>query len=309
MLNSLLVLLHNNRVKNQQSQSEKDLKLMNYQKAFIGFLLFVPVLAWSDMMLQKFPLAEIVGQEDRELSEYRFVTGKLSSIGALVRTEKAVMIAGTLNKRTYEIPRVHKTKEIIEHYQVQLQKLKANRLFYCEGRNCGRSNDWANEIFKERILYGPDRYQYYLAATFNHEGRHYAVVVYTIRRGNQRVYAHVEQVELDEPVSADEQASDGFLVAEEDISGLRETKGRLQAWLTTASRQEEPTVTIVTYSNKPNRSSAENLKHAASLGRTLKVYLARELLSEERIQVINLGSFAPQSRFAQHDSFLELYVN
>lgn len=275
----------------------------------LATLLLSARLTFADSELEKFPLATIVEEEKKVMPEYRFVTGKLSSIGALVRTEQESIVSGKLVKGTYEIPRVHKTQEVMEHYQAQLQGLKASTLFFCEGRDCGRSNDWANEIFNERILYGPDRYQYYLAATFQKASKHYAVAVYTIRRGNQRVYAHVEQLELDEPFGADDQESGVFLVTEEDLSSLRELKVRLEEWLAVESANEDPVITLVTYSRYSNKSRKENYLHAASIGKTLNVYLAREVLPEKNIKLINVGPYAPGARFAKHDSFLELFVD
>ena len=277
-------------------------------RTFFLVLLLAPQTAWSEMILTPFPLSKIVDEYRGEIPEYRFVTGKVSSIGARVRTEHEYIIAGQQIKKTYEIPRVHTTREVMQHYQAQLQNLAAEKLFYCEGRDCGRSNDWANEIFRERILFGPDRFQHYLASTFTKDGRHYASVVYTIRRGNQRVYAHVEQIELASQLLKEGQSAGILVVSEEELSKTASLKSRLQNWFAEQQIGAERRVTLVTYSRRSDKASAENIEHAIDLGRSLKTYIGRELLPEDSIRVINVGPFAPAERFQQHVSFVELFV-
>jgi hypothetical protein len=280
-----------------------------FSRVCIVFLL-LPALVHAEMVLKAFPLAKIVEQQQEEVPEYRFVTGQVSSIGAQVRTDQAFIVAGKLTKVTYEIPRVHKTLEIMQYYQTQFQNLRAKTLFYCEGLNCGSSNDWANEIFRERILYGPDRFQFYIATTFALEGRQFAVAVYTTRRGNQRVYAHVEQIELVEKLAIDRQVASILLVSEKELSTLGLLKNRLEDWLAKEREVDDAAVTvaIVSYCRRPNKSSVENLKHAEDLGATLKTYLVREMLPEKSVQVIAVGPFAPPDRFSKHESFMELFV-
>jgi len=268
----------------------------------------VPAYVYGEMILQPFPFAEIVEQSSQDIPEYRFVTGKVSSIGALVRTEEEQIISGKLIKKTYEIPRVHTTREVMQYYQAQLQRLNANKLFYCEARNCGRSNDWANGIFGERILFGPDRFQYYLASTFVSDGRQYASVVYTIRRGNQRVYAHVEQIELAEKLDTTKSPAGILVVSEEEIGLSGALKDRIQDWLSRQQAGEDPVITLVVYSRRSDKSAAENSAHASSLGRALKAYLNREFVSDEALQVIVVGPYASPEQFSQDDSFVEMFV-
>ncbi len=277
------------------------------------FVLFGSLLitSWShaELLLPQFPLSEVVEQSRQSIPEHRFVTGKVSSIGSLVRTESEKILAGDVIRVTYEIPRVHTTQEVAAHYQAVLQRLGASTLFYCEGRDCGRSNDWANEIFQERILFGPDRFQYYIATTFEHDNNYYAAVIYATRRGNQRVYAHVEQIRMDQPLDQEGRDKNLFLILEEDLESLRELQDRLERWVEQQELgDEKPAVHLVAYSRKAGKSASENLEHAADLGHTMKVYLARQMFDEDRISLINVGPFAGSSRFARKDSYLELFL-
>ena len=69
------------------------------------------------------------------------------------------------------------------------------KLFSCIGRECGSSNYWANDIFGNRILYGPERNQYYSVFDAANEGREDFIAMYIITRGNRRVYAYFEFIE------------------------------------------------------------------------------------------------------------------
>jgi len=93
--------------------------------------------------------------------------------------------------------------------------LGGESLFSCEGRDCGRSNHWANYIFKQAILFGPDKNQFYIAV--NHDD--HLVGVYIIERGNKRVYAHLVVLEPSEPIAiagnqilTEHLAADGYTV-------------------------------------------------------------------------------------------------
>jgi hypothetical protein len=77
---------------------------------------------------------------------------------------------------------------VISHYR---EVLGGDVLFQCGGRDCGRSNDWANQVFEQAILYGPDSNQYYAAF----ERQDLLVALYGIERGNKRVYAHLRFLE------------------------------------------------------------------------------------------------------------------
>ena len=69
-------------------------------------------------------------------------------------------------------------------------------LYSCGGRECGSSNYWANDIFRNRILYGPERNQYFIAFRANpalEESPYFSV--YIITRVNRKIYAYIEIVE------------------------------------------------------------------------------------------------------------------
>lgn len=83
--------------------------------------------------------------------------------------------------------------------------------FTRQGRGCGSSNYWANEIFDNRILYGPVQNQRYLAATFETgvpgDSQIGYAALYVVRRANQRLYAHLDLLALTGRIAEEQRAA------------------------------------------------------------------------------------------------------
>ncbi len=166
----------------------------------------------------RFPRAWIVNYEqDGNASPREFIVSAVEKIRRELRIDQKLRIAATEERVTYQIPSGTPLGEVIEHYQ---RALGPTALFECRGRDCGRSNGWANQVFGLAVLFGPDRNQFYIAAELG--GR--LISAYVIERGNRRVYAHVEVLHPIEAIEAmtnaqltEDLAGDGFAV----IDGVR----------------------------------------------------------------------------------------
>ena len=176
-----------------------------------SFLLLIPMLlaaglpAWSadvagsadPLGLARMPHSWIVGYErDDSLLPREYALGRVDKTRRNVRVEHEVRAAAKREWATYEMPAGTQPDEVIEHY---LGVLDTEPLFSCRGRDCGRSNLWANEIFKRAILYGPDANQFYFAG----ERDDALVALYVIQRGNRRVYAHLEVLRPERQVAVE----------------------------------------------------------------------------------------------------------
>jgi hypothetical protein len=165
--------------------------------------------------LERFPHAWIVNYErDDELLPRDFIVSRVDKTHRDVRAERKVRTDARLEATTYRIPEGIPRQEVIAHY---VSALGNGSLFSCEGRDCGRSNHWANYIFKQAMLFGPDKNQFYIAA--NHA--EHLVGVYVVERGNKRVYAHVLALKPVKPVAVAENeilterlAGEGYAVVE-----------------------------------------------------------------------------------------------
>ena len=144
--------------------------------------------------LQRFPHSWIVDySNDTSVLAREFIISRVDKTRRDVRAENKIRTEARQQTATYRIPDGTPREEVIDHY---VGLLGSESLFSCEGRDCGRSNHWANYIFQQAQLYGPDTNQFYLAVE---RGSH-LIAVYVIQRGNKRVYAHVVVVDPDEPL-------------------------------------------------------------------------------------------------------------
>lgn len=149
------------------------------------------------LALARFPHSWIVDyQTDDEPLPREFIIGRVDKTRRAVRAERKVRTEARIESAIYEMPSGTPRQDVADHYAAQLG---GHTLFVCQGRDCGRSNEWANDIFGRAILYGPDSNQWYLAVDRDGD----LVSVYVIERGNKRVYAYVLAVKPLEPVTLD----------------------------------------------------------------------------------------------------------
>jgi hypothetical protein len=157
----------------------------------------------------------VVYERDDDLRNREFVVSRVDKTRRDVRVEREVRTLARLVSVTYEMPRNIRPEEVINHY---LNQFGAGEAFSCRGRACGRSNDWANHIFGQAILYGPDINQYYFAGELDDR----LLSLYVIQRGNKRVYAHLQVLTPEDPVAVDfnremvdQLSSTGFVTLED----------------------------------------------------------------------------------------------
>ena len=148
-------------------------------------------------LLSRFPDSVITSVEFDEDINYRLVLSSLQRTRGLVSSEISERLRGDVTKIVYEVSEEFNGQDVYDFFREQLQERNYEELFNCAGRECGSSNYWANDIFGNRILYGPERNQYYLAMrtdpTVESSAR---IALYIITRGNRRLYAYIEIVEV-----------------------------------------------------------------------------------------------------------------
>ncbi len=151
--------------------------------------------AQDPLNLPRVPDSWIVGYErDDSLKRREYALGRVDRTRRDVRVEHEVRTSASREWATYEMPSGTSTEEVIRHY---LTVLDIEPLFSCRGRDCGRSNLWANQIFNRAILYGPDANQFYFAGELEDA----LIALYVIERGNKRIYAHLEVLRPDRDVA------------------------------------------------------------------------------------------------------------
>jgi hypothetical protein len=134
--------------------------------------------------------AELDKQTAQTVRNYRFPLGAVVKINRDVRIDKEQQLSGQLTRTTWEMPKSFDPNELLERLRDQVISQKGEILFECEGRDCGTSNIWANDLFNNADLYGRDDYQRYFAAELDDQ----YLAAYAVRRGNRRVYLHLDQI-------------------------------------------------------------------------------------------------------------------
>jgi hypothetical protein len=174
-----------------------------HAKFCLGSLILAP-LALAESVpdrfsIEPFPGARVTQAKVLPQTEHAVVIGLVRKVNNRLRVEREIRATGELIRVTVEIPRVHSRTEGFEYVRDQLLARPHSMLYYCEGRECGASNLWANEVLDNSRLYGPQETQDYLTVRLDEDPQRF-VSVYAITGGNQRAYVHVDQFTPDEPV-------------------------------------------------------------------------------------------------------------
>ena len=159
-----------------------------------------PLGAAEKLVIDPFPRAEVARERVLENTEHTVVIGNIRRINNQLRAEREVQVEGQLIRTSWLIPAGHGAREAMYHAADQLQTRAHTTLFFCEGRECGSSSLWANQVLDYSRLYGPEDNQLYLALRLDEEPQRF-ISLYAITRGNQQVYLHMDQLTPLEPVT------------------------------------------------------------------------------------------------------------
>ena len=143
----------------------------------------------------RFPQAQIISFSTEVDAERLYPKSPLHRVSNQLRIEQSLQADGHLTALTYELPRGRLAREAFTQARQALLENGAQPLFWCEGRECGSSSQWANAIFANARLYGPDDQQDYLLVRLAEPASDNLIALYGITRGNRRAYLHVEQLQ------------------------------------------------------------------------------------------------------------------
>jgi len=159
----------------------------------IFLILFSTLSYGKEFPFFPFDQARIIEQEERQVLSYRLALGPYLKLQSRWQPEISKRLKGYLHRQTHELPAGFDESEIFQFYRDQLPENK-QVLFECKRRDCGESNNWANDHFRIKQLYGLDQYQFY--GVYQVGDRQY-ITLYTVRRGNRRVYTQIESLIAD----------------------------------------------------------------------------------------------------------------
>ena len=113
------------------------------------------------------------------------MTDRMKKVNGAVVSDGAQWLTGELERKLYLVSPGHSSESAYQFFLDQFQRQNISERFHCKSFSCGPSNYWANEVFNIARLYGQDRQQHYFIG--EKDGRYYSV--YTVKRGNGRIYA------------------------------------------------------------------------------------------------------------------------
>ncbi|HCP54842.1 MAG TPA: DUF4892 domain-containing protein [Pseudomonas sp.] len=143
-------------------------------------------------ILPRFAGSKIVNFDEEAEQERIYPQGSIRRISGRLRYENSIEATGTRIALTYQLPSTHSSDEVFNKAREDVLKQGSELLYWCQGRDCGASSLWANSVFGESGLYGPDDQQAYALLKLAAPQDNQLVALYSITRGNRRAYLHAE---------------------------------------------------------------------------------------------------------------------
>ncbi|MDO9317191.1 MAG: DUF4892 domain-containing protein [Gammaproteobacteria bacterium] len=261
--------------------------------------------------ISRFSGARIVDYREVGDTNYRLALGRLQRVNGRVMAGREERIQGALTRITYEIPPGYSGADVFARLSTQLLAEGGEELYRCQGRACGSSNFWANDIFANRVLYGPETDQFYLASTRAAEVESPGIytALYVITRGNRTVLAHLDILALSgashsEHLSAQVSTSEALLTRlQQDgvvvVPGLQFDgqdqlidEGGLALLVETLLNNPQLSVYVVAHLRAEGSLDAqvERSRHRAAL---ITTQLSEAGIAAERMSAQGVGPLAP----------------
>lgn len=257
-------------------------------------------------LIEPYPRAEVVETAERKVVDYRMATGAARRVDGNWAPERELRKAGELSKVTMQIPGGHGPEEVFDYYRQRLATWDARALFLCNQRNCGSSNSWANDLFEVKQLYGLDQHQYYgIFELVDDEDELSYLALYTVRRGNQRIYAHLELLETQQGSTAGIAPNPNAIVQQLNEQGYYSVSG-LQLENTQLVFQQDHIESLAQAIRSNRRLSlrivghdyrggslSEERERSEAYARQLAEKLVATGVQEDRLEAHGVGSLVP----------------
>lgn len=296
------------------------------------------VVGFSDhSLIAGFADSVIIERELLRDTNYRIILGALERVRGEVIPEASERLRGDVTKITYEVSQEFTGEDVRAHFQEQISSNNFEVLYSCAGRECGSSNYWANDIFRNRILYGPERNQYFMAFRANSAQESDPFFsLYVITRVNRRIYAYLEIVEpagtLDpeqiaaivepEPVAeaVSEQADAGLLQRLREQGSVVLPSFRFQSndrlampvdvesLVSALNSDPSISVYVVAHLRQDDQSLQELMQRTAARANSLRQALIAAGIDAQRIEAAGVGPLAPTCASGNCEERIELVL-
>jgi len=220
-------------------------------------------------------------------TSYRLVLGGLEKINGVLAPEKEQRLSGELFQITYRIPERYSAQEAFSLIGTQITAMGGDVLFNCVGRDCGSSNQWANNIFKYSRLYGVDSTQSF--SSYQLGERFFSL--YAVKRGNKRVYMRLEVLET--PLSSTSKAASSTfkqLLSPNRLLPLTDFSSEFGEIIEYLNINQNRHLWIVGHDDKEG-SIEQQIDRAVDAAAMLRVKLIENGIEAERVHIHSLGRF------------------
>ncbi|MBA6412403.1 DUF4892 domain-containing protein [Parahaliea sp. F7430] len=146
--------------------------------------------------LDGFPHAEQVQYSSETVLDYEVGLGAMQKQMGDWQFKRSERLDADVLRYTWQIIDGFTSSELYDNLLKQVEQLpQSERLFICEARACGNGAQWANRVFRQRLLYGRADAQRYAVYRVNTEPG-YWLLAYASARSADRQYLHVELLRL-----------------------------------------------------------------------------------------------------------------
>lgn len=152
----------------------------------------------SVLALEPLHEAKIIRQTQQDSLEKIYPQGSVRRISGQMRYSGEVSVRGALDTLTVQLAPTHEALDAFSASRAVLHEQDAQMLYWCMARECGPSNLWANHVFKNARLYGPDDSQAYALYRLASAEQSSLLAVYAVTRGNGRGFLHVERFQAEQ---------------------------------------------------------------------------------------------------------------
>lgn len=178
-----------------------------FSSILLKFKVFVLLLCWSIAghgetaqslidQLNSYPHANSIASSVGDVRDHEIGLGAIEKVGGQWKFKLSERSTGTLQRNTWQIIDGFTSLEILQEILVTLEAdAEHELLFSCDGRGCGQGVQWANRVFKERILYGREEMQRYRVYSLGSSAQ-YRVLLYSSARSADRQHVHMEVLKL-----------------------------------------------------------------------------------------------------------------
>ncbi len=219
------------------------------------------------LQLESLRDARVIEQQQQTELEKIYPQGSVRRISGKLRYSGEVLVRGSVDLMTVQLASTHDALDAFNASRELLQSQQADMLYWCAGRECGPSNLWANQVFENARLYGPDDRQAYALMRLADDKQPTLVALYAITRGNGRGFLHIE-----------------YFRAEQPLSSLLPTPTTLERQLRTDNQLSLPRL-----SGKPNIEWTKLLVRALNQNSTMRVSMAGKHAAMWRDAMLDQG--------------------